>query len=149
MWYYNPILGEYYRYIIQDAIGSQGKIVVGYEYMTAAEAEALKQAYIDMGVANEAYGATFAVPDEAAYATLEVYDLTGDGTGEYGFYEGRVSALESFWRRFRSVCAQRRHVQGERQLQAFVHRVNKLGRHIRIRAERRHVLGVEKRRVRA
>jgi hypothetical protein len=87
MWYYNPILGEYYRYIIQDAIGSQGKIVVGYEYMTAAEADALKQMTIDWGVEEEAYGTTAEVPAEAAYATLEVYDLTGDGTGDYGFYE--------------------------------------------------------------
>lgn len=92
-WYYNDLLGNYYRYKLDAA----KETIVGIDYMTEEE---FLDTYEDLEVVKTRKLAGFNTPitsiAKTAYAALDLYDTNLDGVADRGIYESyRLAKFEN------------------------------------------------------
>ena len=90
VWYYNALVDAYFQLQLKETVN--GVEIVGVVYMTAAERAELETllntAYVgDWEVINKLDKIETDADKLNAYATLRLFDITGDDEADYGFYE--------------------------------------------------------------
>ena len=90
LWYYNALIDSYFQLQLKETVN--GVEIVGVVYMTAAERAELdtllNTAYVgDWEVINKITKVETDADKLNAYASLRLFDITGDDAADYGVYE--------------------------------------------------------------